>query len=164
MLGLLVLPETHLPSIQRQYRRRLPLPHGGAAHNRKTDLGILKTLRRAILLPTKVSGHLPAFLILLLFGIFNGLINMILSSLGSVYQDAYHFPARTAGLSSLGIGAGGLSSLAATTKELKHAVASTSTSSRLSTAEASLLFIASILPISAVGLLWYGWALQSQTF
>lgn len=158
MMGLFLLPETHLPSLQRKHRQKYQKDR-----IRASDLGILKTLKRSVTLPTKIAIHLPVFLILLLIGIFNGLVNMILSSLGSVYQDAYNFPAKTAGLSYLGIGAGGLSSLAVT-KLLKRCVKLISKRLRLSTAEASLLSIAAILPISSIGLLWYGWALQSQDF
>lgn len=61
---------------------------------------------------------------------------MILSSLGSVYQEVYHFPAKTAGLSYLGIGAGGLSALAVI-KPLKRALVFFSKSLRLSSAETS---------------------------
>lgn len=156
MIGLLILPETHLPSLQRKHRQK-----SQDDRIRASNLGILRTLKRSISLPTKIAAHLPVFLILVLIGIFNGLVNMILSSLGSVYQEAYHFPAKTAGLSYLGIGAGGLSSLAVT-KLLKRGVTSISQRLRLSTAEASLLSITAILPISSFGLLWYGWALQSQ--
>lgn len=88
---------------------------------------------------------------------------MILSSLGSVYQEVYRFPAKTAGLSYLGIGAGGLSALAVT-KQLKRALILFSKSLRSSSVEASLLLIASMLPIAALGLLWYGWAVQEQNF
>lgn len=35
---------------------------------------------------------------------------------------------------------------------------------QLSAAAVSLLFLASILPVSAIGVLWYGWAVERQTF
>lgn len=123
----------------------------------------MRMLWRAVTLPAILSRHHSVFAVLLLIGIFNGLVNMILSSLGSVYQAAYHFSARTAGLAYLGIGIGGLSSLAVS-KKMKRAVTTVSASLRFSEAEVSLLFLGSILPISVLGLLWYGWAVQKQVF
>lgn len=155
--GLCLLPETHLPRLELHQGRESG--HLRGVHHRD----VLQTMGRAISLPTKITGHLPVFLILLLIGIFNGLVNMILSSLGSVYQNTYHFSVQSAGLAYLGLGLGGLSSLAVT-RLLKQAVASVSTSWGFSTAETSLVFLGTLLPISAVGLLWYGWAVQSQDF
>lgn len=164
MLGLCILPETHLPSLQRQHHQKLSdASLVQEDRNQAAGVGIIKTLASSLSLPTKIAAHLPVFLILLLIGIFNGIVNMILSSLGSVYQDAYHRSPKAAGLSYLGIGAGGLSFLAVT-KKFKGTVTSISTILKLSADKASLLSLVSILPVSAIGLLWYGWAVQSRDF
>lgn len=153
-----------MPSLQRRHQRKSskgPILEDELVEGARPRL--TESLRRAASLPIKVAGHLPSFPILLLIAVFNGIVNMILSSLGSLYQEVYQFPAETAGLSYLWIGVGGLSALAVT-KSLKRAVTFFSKSLRLSSTETSLLFIASVLPVSALGLLWFGWAVQKQNF
>ncbi|KAF2806018.1 uncharacterized protein BDZ99DRAFT_102399 [Mytilinidion resinicola] len=73
-----------------------------------------RTLKRSVTILVVITRHLPALVILILIGIFNGLVNMILSTLGSVFQFQYHFPPATAGLSYLGLRIGGMVGLAVT--------------------------------------------------
>lgn len=163
-----ILPETHLPTLEKRHVRhnvrnaavKKPLKHQ-IIH---LDTNVLaKTIARAVSLPSRLSLHLPVFLILLLICIFNGLINMILSSLGFVYQTRYHFLPTTSGLSYLGIGFGGITALAVT-KLLKRYVSEVAGKKNLAEGpEGALIFLAMVPPVTTVGLLWYGWALQAMT-
>lgn len=129
------------------------------------DVGKLgRTIGRALSLPTRIAGHPTVFSMLLLIGIFNGLVNMILSSLGSVYQNRYHFPATTAGLSYLGIGVGGLSALAVTKMAKRYLASKASSRGIADGPESALLFMMAVPPITTIGLVWYGWTVQANAF
>jgi len=123
-----------------------------------------RTLRRSIALPVKVSGHLPVFMILILIGIFNGLVNMILSSLGSVFQFQYGFPPTTAGLAYLGLGIGGILGLAATPRlsDLFGKIHPHPDGSKRPQYALPSMIVAG--PLTAIGLLLYGWSCQARTF
>jgi hypothetical protein len=121
---------------------------------------LTRTMRRAISIPAIIACQPSSFAILVLIAVFNGLINMILSSLGSVFQSQYDFPPTTTGLSYLGLGIGGVVGLVATprisdffgkyciradgSKGLQHVL--------------PVMIIAG--PVTSIGLLWYGWSTE----
>lgn len=107
-LRLFGLAETHMPTLVRRHRKKMGCEDAGQRLETDRPEGILRTLGRAVSLPARIASHAPIALILLLICILNGLVNMILSSLGSVYQNVYAVPERTCGLAYLGIGLGGL--------------------------------------------------------
>lgn len=161
----LILPETHLPTLKKRHAWRLVeiTPQGTS----KTwcadglDLKALaRTVARAVSLPTKISLYPPVFLILLLICIFNGLVNMILSSQGSIYQARYDFQPTVSGLSYLGIGFGGLAALIVTKPVKRYLTRVANSRGIVRGPEGSLIFLAMVPPVTTVGLLWYGWSLQ----
>lgn len=87
---------------------------------------------------------------------------MILSSLGSVYQTAYGFPATTAGLSYLGIGLGGLTALAFARKMTTAVAVKFGGKSGAKKPENALPFLFIVGPLGSAGLLWYGWSLEER--
>jgi len=122
-----------------------------------------RTLSRALQYPARIAFcHLPCSLILVLICVFNGLVNMILSSLGSVYQTVYHFPATTAGLSYLGMGIGGLLALALAKRLTNLLARRVGGPDGEKKPENALPFLFLVSPVGSAGLLWYGWSLQSQ--
>jgi hypothetical protein len=120
------------------------------------------SLRPSITIPGKIACHPPALAILLLIGVFNGLVNMILSSLGSVFQFQYRFSPTTAGLPYIGLGLGGVLGLAATprvsdffAKYRPHPAGSQRPEHAL-----PMMIIAGLL--ASVGLFWYGWSTETK--
>ncbi|UQC91065.1 uncharacterized protein CLUP02_16599 [Colletotrichum lupini] len=169
-VGLLFwLPETHQPTIERLLTSEPHESHRNQQHHVRGLLARLPSfdnLRRSLcsawLLPLKVASHLTCLVPLLMICVFNGTVNMILSSLGTVYQNHFGFPALTVGLSYLGIGFGGISALAFS-KKLMQFVA-TKFPEDEDRKHASLLLLASgALLLPALGLLWYGWSVATHT-
>ena len=169
----LVLPETHLPTIVRREACKSPFRRT-SSHIQHTEIGntaargepteVLRSLARAVQLPADIAfSHLPCFLILALICVFNGLVNMILSSLGSVYQSVYHFPTTTAGLAYLGMGLGGLGALAVAKRLTALAARRVGGADSTERPENSLPFLFLVGPIGSIGLIWYGWSLQQKT-
>jgi hypothetical protein len=74
---------------------------------------VARTIGQSITIPTTIALHPSSLAILVLSAVLNGLVDMILSSLGSVFQSQYHFPPTTAGLLYLGIDVSGIGGLAA---------------------------------------------------
>jgi hypothetical protein len=127
-------------------------------------VSIASVLTRAVSFPARITFCYPicsAVLIVIL--VFNGLINVILSSLGSIYQHKYGFPATTAGLSYLGIGLGGLSAVFSA-KGVAVWLARRLGGTDGGRPEYMLPVICLALPVGTVGVLWYGWAIQSTSF
>lgn len=122
-----------------------------------------RAVTRAVSLPTGIAGHQPVFWDLVLIAVFNGLVNMILSSLGSIYQSEYHFRHTTAGLSYLGIGLGGLVALSVTKLPKRKLVTAATNRGIARGPEGAPLFLIVITPVTSIGLLWYGWAVQDGT-
>ncbi|CAI6332900.1 unnamed protein product [Periconia digitata] len=125
-------------------------------------MNVPSLLRRSIILPAKIARHSHALVILVFIGIFNGLVNMILSSLGSVFQFQYGFPPTTAGLAYLGLGIGGVCGLATTphisdffSKRRPHQDGSKRPQHAL-----PMMIIGG--PMSSIGLWWYGWSTQAK--
>lgn len=123
---------------------------------------VTRLLRRSIKIPAKIARHSPAFSILLLIGTFNGLVNMILSSLGSVYQPQYSFPATTAGLSYLGLGIGDILGLAATPRISDYFGKRNPHSDGLRLPRNSLPMMIIAGPLTSIGLFWYGWTCEAK--
>ncbi|KAB5566943.1 major facilitator superfamily domain-containing protein [Coniochaeta sp. 2T2.1] len=119
--------------------------------------------QRSYLAPGRIAFlHVPCTLILLLICGLNGLANMILSSLGSVYQTAYGFPTTTADLSYLGMGFGGLTALIIA-RQLTTAVAVRfGGDDGARRPENVLPFLFIVGPLGSAGLLWYGWSLEER--
>lgn len=122
------------------------------------------TLRRSITIPMIISRHAPALVILLLIGAFNGLVNMILSTLGSVFQFQYNFPPTTAGLSYLGLGLGGMLGLAAMPRISDYfgKLRPHPDGSKRPQYALPMMIIAG--PLASAGLFWYGWSFQAKVF
>ncbi|KAH9908576.1 MFS general substrate transporter [Xylariomycetidae sp. FL2044] len=181
------LPETHLPTLARRHREVtrsegvkkkkkrtatlptlcLPRLHPPTDDNDDKTPSITATLRQASTLPARIAlTHRPSTTaILLLMLVFNGLVNVILSSLGTVYQQAYALPVTTAGLAYLGIGVGGAAGLFGAKR------ATLWVADRLRRGEekgeeeeehALLPFLGIALVLGGLGLVWYGWALQAR--
>lgn len=163
-----VLDESHLPTlIRRNGRKSVSTQQAGArlqaAGGVQAPPSVMVVLARTVSLPGRIAFlHVPCALILVLICVFNGLTNMILSSLGSVYQTAYVFPTMTAGLSYLGIGFGGLSALAFAKKMTEAVAVKFGGEEGASRPENALPFLFIVGPLGSAGLLWYGWSLQEQ--
>ncbi|KAB5584718.1 major facilitator superfamily domain-containing protein [Coniochaeta sp. 2T2.1] len=171
-----VLSESHLPTLQRRAGVRSSRVRATEANidgqPRRTSTAqppvpapapIISVLTRAISLPGRIAlFHLPCALVLALICVFNGLTNMILSSLGSVYQTAYGFPTITAGLSYLGIGLGGLTALSFASKMATAVAVKFGGEEGAKRPENALPFLFIIGPLGSIGLLWYGWSLEAR--
>lgn len=99
-----------------------------------------------------------------MIGVFNGLVNMILSSLGSIYQFQYGFPPTTAGLTYVGLGMGGLLGLFISPILFKYFGRKWESSDNSNKPEISFLVMLVAGPLTSVGLLWYGWCLHTKAF
>ncbi|KAF2727239.1 MFS general substrate transporter [Polyplosphaeria fusca] len=121
-----------------------------------------RLLRRSITIPAKIVRHLPALAILLFVGIFNGLANMILSSLGSVFQFQYGFPPTTAGLAYLGLGIGGVCGLATTPRVSDYFSKRRPHPDGSKRPQHALPMIIIAGPMASIGLWWYGWSTQAR--
>jgi uncharacterized membrane protein len=163
-----VLPETHLPTIlRREARKRVysaQRPSGLDTVAQRVVLSeVWRSLARATRLPAKIAfSHLPCFLILLLICLINGLVNMILSSLGSVYQVVYHFPTATAGLVYLGMGFGGLTALAVAKQMAAMIARKLGGAGGVEQPQNALPILFIVGPVGSVGLVWYGWSIQQR--
>lgn len=127
------------------------------------EAAVMAVLARAISLPGRIAFfHVSCACILVLICVFNGLTDMILSSLGSVYQTAYGFPTVTAGLSYLGIGFGGLTALAFARKMTTVVAVKFGGKADAKRPENALPFLFLVGPLGSAGLLWYGWSLEER--
>ncbi|OIW26046.1 MFS general substrate transporter [Coniochaeta ligniaria NRRL 30616] len=168
-LGLFfVLPESHLPTLIRRHTRTSVTARQGGFESQTqesvhAEAFVTAVLTRAISLPGRIAFfHVPCALILVLICVFNGLTNMILSSLGSVYQTAYGFPTTTAGLSYLGIGLGGLTALAFARQMTRSVAVKFGGKTGAERPENALPFLFIVGPLGSAGLLWYGWSLEER--
>ena len=121
------------------------------------------TLRRSIRIPFLIAGHLPALAILVLISIFNGLVNMILSSLGSVFQSNYAFSPTTTGISYLGLGLGGTVGLAITPRISDYCGKRRSHPNGSKRPQHALPMMMIAGPLASIGLLWHGWSCEMHT-
>lgn len=165
-IGIFILPETHLPTLTRRHSR-------SRSTSRIFCVGLVTrdpdrpspwaALSRAVQIPARIAFlHPPCSSILVLICIFNGLVNMIISSLGSVYQTVYHFPTTIAGLAYLGMGIGGLVALAVAkrlTALLGRRIAGPNGDTKLENTLPTLFIVG---PVGSIGLMWYGWSLQEE--
>jgi predicted MFS family arabinose efflux permease len=124
---------------------------------------VAREISRAVSLPGKIALHAHCAVVLAVVCIFNGLLNMIISSLGSVYQSQYHFSPDTAGLVYLGLGVGGVAGLLGLAKRLTKL-----TKSALHLDDRGPLDVLPFLSMAFVppllGLLCYGWTLEYGVF
>ncbi|KAF2426277.1 putative bicyclomycin resistance protein [Tothia fuscella] len=165
-----ILHETHLPTLvtrSRDYSSGTKVQRLLARYIPKNAMGdnqsILSTLSRAVLLPVRLTFSHPSIAaILLLILIFNGVVNIVLSSLGSVYQKNYHFSRTTAGLSYLGMGFGGLSALATASRISDYLARCLNGQETPKQPEHHIPLIIVTLPVAMTGLLWYGWACKAH--
>lgn len=96
--------------------------------------------------------------------VFNGMVNMILSSLGSVYQNNYDFPPTTAGLAYLAIGLGGVLALWTANKIAARFSRRQAGSDSAKRPEHTLPVLLLTGPLFSIGLIWYGWSCQEHAF
>jgi hypothetical protein len=166
-----ILQETHLPTLITRSEtvsrcsklRRLRAKY--IPQNSRSEQSVLSTLSRAVSLPGRLAfGHYTVAVILILILIFNGLVNIILSSLGSVYQANYHFPPTTAGLSYLEIGFGGIAALATAGRISDYFSRRLSGLEGSKKAEHNFPLIVVTQPVAAIGLIWYGWPCQAHVY
>lgn len=126
---------------------------------------VTRTLSLAVRLPLTIAQQPSNLAILLLSLVFMGIVNITLSSLGSVFQSQYHFSPTTAGCSYLGLGIGGIVGLA-TTPRFSNLFAKTLQTAKCGESKRPkhvlpMMIVAS--PFVSAGLLWYGWSTQRQT-
>jgi predicted MFS family arabinose efflux permease len=121
---------------------------------------LTRTMSRAISIPATIARQPSSFAILVLIAVFNGIVNMILSSLGSVFQSQYGFPPTTAGLSYLGLGIGGVVGLVATPRisDFFGKYRIRADGSKGPQHVLPVMIIAG--PVTSIGLLWYGWSTE----
>ena len=158
----LILPETHLPTLIRHYNQEPQSWKRLWSKGGQDAVSTTSILAKTTLLPARIAFFPPCSAILALMVIFNGLVNMILSSLGSVYQYRFAFPLTTAGLAYLGIGFGGIMALT-TAKRLTIYLSRCLSDADTHRPEHILPSLWFTLPLGGVGLLWYGWAVQSRS-
>ena len=96
--------------------------------------------------------------------VFNGIVNVILSSLGSVYQANYNFPPTTAGLAYLGIGLGGIAALGTANKISAYVGRRKGVTDSSKKPEHNFPLIMIAGPVACIGLVWYGWACEEKAF
>ena len=96
--------------------------------------------------------------------VFNGMVNMILSSLGSVYQSQYNFPPTTAGLAYLGIGVGGILALISARRICDWFARRQGGREHAKEPEHTIPLLLITGPLFSIGLIWYGWAVERRTF
>ncbi|CAJ2504497.1 Uu.00g118910.m01.CDS01 [Anthostomella pinea] len=154
---------THLPTLIRRHHQK-PKRWSRLWSKREQDgTSVTDVLVRTISLPARIAfSSPPCAAILLMIMIFNGLVNIILSSLGSVYQHRFAFPPTTAGLAYLGIGFGGIMALV-TAKRFTVYLAARLSDVDTRRPEHVLPFLWFTIPLGSAGLLWYGWALQNRS-
>jgi MFS family permease len=171
-----VLPETHVPTLERRERNRqagkrrprtvMVELSADSDQPEKPDLARPRSLgwvlRRAVSMPVKIAFHAHCAVVLAVICIFNGLLNMIISSLGSVYQHRYHFPPTTAGLVYLGFGIGGVAGLGMARKLSRLTIRVLHLADRGPLNVLPFLSMAFVPPL--VGLLIYGWMLEYPVF
>jgi MFS family permease len=166
----LVLKETHLPTLIDRHsafsnQKRHLLDRLWPFKNHRHDISVSEKLSKALLLPAHLTfNHWPVSLILIFMLIFNGIVNMVLSSLGSVYQGNYHFPPTTAGLAYLGIGLGGVLALWSASRIADWVGRKQAGDGSAKRPEHSLPMMLITGPLFAIGLLWYGWSCQTRAF
>lgn len=123
---------------------------------------VYSNVSKAFLASCKVTfGRLSVVLVLLLSFIHNGTINMILSSLGFVFQRQYQFSPVVAGLAYLGLGLGGLASLAAA-NYLNRCWKSRLQQRDYEAGISSLPPLLLSFPLAAGSLVWYGWCCERK--
>jgi predicted MFS family arabinose efflux permease len=114
-------------------------------------------------IPAIITSRSPCLAILLLSTFYNGLINVILSSLGSVSQSQFGFSPKTAGLVYLGLGVADVIAVAATPRPSDFLYKSRIQRNGSKGPEHTLLMIVIAGPFTFftfIGLVWYGWSTE----
>ncbi|KAF2647977.1 MFS general substrate transporter [Lophiostoma macrostomum CBS 122681] len=122
-----------------------------------------RTLRRSIKIPVLIVRYPPALAVLVLITIFNGLVNTILSSLGSVFQFQYGFSPAVTGLSYLGLGLGGAVGLAVTPYISDFFTGQRLHPDGIRGPQHTLPMMLIAGPLASIGFLWYGWSCQARS-
>jgi multidrug resistance protein len=183
-----ILRETHAPTILRRLQgprsaswplKTVPAPTASSQVTPKTQL--LQVHLAAFVSPVRITFSTPLlFLLFVSNALFTGIMNILFTTLGATYQSRYHFSTRSAGLSYLGIGTGGLLVaivLGKTSDKLAMFLSSRSAYhhhhhpdnsnhiNTVSTHQARYRLPPVILGalLTSIGLVWYGWSLQFHT-
>ncbi|KAF2108420.1 major facilitator superfamily domain-containing protein [Lophiotrema nucula] len=166
-----VLKETHGPTLLRNAERKIAM---NTEKKRKSalskalsswrDQSISLNLRRAISNSITISSYAPSFAILFSSLVSNGLGNIILSSLATVFQTAYAFSPAKAGLSYLGLAAGEAFGLAVSPPVARFLIKKLQP--QVSNAE---IYPQHTLPamaiggcVASLGLVLYGWTCKAR--
>ena len=170
-LGLFfVLQETHTPTLISRHsaivhRRKSVLGKVWTYWTQQHDVSVAERLSKALTLPAQLAfRHLPVSLILVFMLVFNGIVNMILSSLGSIYQRQYHFSPTGAGLTYLGIGTGGIVALWSANAIANWFGRRKPGENNATRSEHSISLLLFTGPLFSIGLLWYGWSVERHAF
>jgi hypothetical protein len=163
-----VLEETHESTLKRRARERNEgkprFPRGLLPRKAQSDISVGRSLSRSLLIPVRLAGHLHIFLVLVFMLVFNGIVNVVLSSLGSVYQANYGFPPSTAGLAYLGIGFGGIAALGTANRISAFMGRQKPETEGAQNPKHNLPLILMANPTTTIGLLWYGWTCKAHVF
>ncbi|KAI9733660.1 MAG: hypothetical protein M1834_003262 [Cirrosporium novae-zelandiae] len=161
------LQETHQPTLlQRRVSRsdeanqKVHPPH---ISHPKEKLG--ESLVKTWLHPLKILFSSPAVFALYVFAAcLIGYCNIIYTTLGTVFQNQYHFSSRNAGLAYLSSSTGSLLCLAvfstASDRFVKHLTGKHKKRSPIFRLPPILIGI----PMASGGLCWYGWTIEKHSF
>jgi len=142
------------------------------SHRRRLHIGLLKSWA-AITTPVKIVLLPSIALFILDVAVLSGWFNVLISSLGTVYQEIYHFPARTAGFGYIAICIGSILSLifarTLTKKLANYLMKRMQDTSEEGSSQTTDLCHRNYLPmflagtvLAAIGWALYGWACQKH--
>jgi hypothetical protein len=128
----------------------------------------------ALKMPIKIASLPSIFFVMFTISVMSGWFNVMISSLGTVYQELYHFPASTAGFGYIAIGIGSIFSLIFGSRLTKRLAGYLNKQQKNATNPGDVhspdIDHRNYLPIvvvgmffAAVGWIVYGWACQNKT-
>ena len=124
---------------------------------------VSERLLSALTVPFQITFlYPPVFLVLSFSVLYNGFVNIIFSTLGSLYQVYYSFSSSLSGLPYLGLGLGGIVGLAFGDKISTSAASFAARTSDSKRPEHNLLLLSLGFFLSSLGLVWFGWPLNKH--
>jgi hypothetical protein len=160
----LFLREAHAPTLLRKEaaKSREAVPESQSPFEPPARIVATEVLILALVRPIRILFISPGIFLLYFYGFyFNFWSNALFTTIGLVFQSSYDFSTPQAGLTYLGLGVGGLISVAIFGHSSNWIVQHLKTrSDGAFKAHFRLPPLLVGFPLASVGLIWYGWGIQ----
>ena len=168
ILCIIALRETHFPTLERWRRRKIENLQSSRSKDRKRQClssGFTeeaKKICKVITVPGKISMYPSISLLIFVLTVYAGFFNILISSLGTVYQRVYNFPPSAAGFGYIAIGVGVIIGLFSA-PNLARAIAKKLPESPNGKSHKNYLLVLVIaIVLACMGWICYGWACEKR--